>query len=421
MNQESTWGKVRVVVISGTLETSLHPVPPVADGAPEWNVFRLVEAAAADRNSQLEIHVISPCEAGQREALRKYPVYAHEKYHHIIFTHFQLNIYRRVLRHILPLRLLVRRLARLPDLLSWLYLWRVMPLLEKLSPDIVFINARPQYIRYVRKSIPARRLYLMMRGPLGESSRALSLLDGIIVNSGGMKSYAGQFIDCRQVPVWEIPNTLGDDFRSGAFSDDRFTQVPKKIIFAGRIVPEKGVIELLEAFELIRRAQSDVELYICGAHANQATSGSLTPYEHRVGDWVRRRGLGAIHLEGYVPNSQLGEYYSQAALAVFPSRNDIYTESFGMVALEAMRCGTPVVASRQPGFEELILPGETGLLVDNPRDIESLASAILQILRDSNLAQRMGKAGYQRSLNYNPDQALIVLQDVITKSMTRLV
>jgi len=71
--------KIRVVVIGGTLETSLHPVPPVADGAPEWNVFRLVEAAATSPENHLDIHVVSPCETTQLKSLQNYPVLARGK------------------------------------------------------------------------------------------------------------------------------------------------------------------------------------------------------------------------------------------------------------------------------------------------------------------------------------------------------
>jgi glycosyltransferase involved in cell wall biosynthesis len=78
-----------------------------------------------------------------------------------------------------------------------------------------------------------------------------------------------------------------------------------------------------------------------------------------------------------------------------------------------MRCGTPVVVSRQPGFEELVLPGETGLLVDNPHVTDSLAQAILQILQNPDLARRMGQAGYQRSLDYTPEKGLQSLETVL--------
>ena len=84
-----------------------------------------------------------------------------------------------------------------------------------------------------------------------------------------------------------------------------------------------------------------------------------------------------------------------------------------MVALEAMRCGTPVVASRRPGFEEVVVHGETGLLVDDPTDIPALAEAILQVLRDPELARRMGEAGYRRSLEYTPEKAVERLIEII--------
>jgi len=402
--------KLCIAIIGGAMETSLHPIPPVADGAPEWNVFRLVEAVP-----DLNIRVISPCADTQMAAIKAFPVQGN--YSQVVFSTRRLRFYRAFLRHIFPLRLAVRRLSGLPDLFSWWYLRKVKIWLKETQPDLVFINARPQYIRYLRKLVPAGNLFLMMRGPLGESRRFLPLLDGIVVNSEGMRVYVGQFLNANNIPIWIIPNTLGDDFPIYPSSSDRFTCSPRMIIFSGRIIPEKGVLELLEAFDLVRKIFPGVELTICGARSNQSTTGKLSKYEQQVVNWVDARGFGAVHLVGYIPTIRIGEYYGRATLAVFPSRNDIYTESFGMVALEAMRCGTPVVASSQPGFEELVLPGKTGYLVKDPRNAAELAETILNILQNPALAQSLGQAGYLQSLKYNPTNALLALKNNTQKWM----
>ncbi|MGC8839694.1 MAG: hypothetical protein ACP5UM_14930, partial [Anaerolineae bacterium] len=118
MTQVRSHGGPRIAILVGTNETRLHPVPPVADSAPAWNIYRLAEAAG-----DLDLHVISPCEERQVAALHAFP--ARGRYHHVVFGQAQLWLYRAVLRHLLPLRLAVRRLAGLPDLLSWWYLRQV--------------------------------------------------------------------------------------------------------------------------------------------------------------------------------------------------------------------------------------------------------------------------------------------------------
>jgi glycosyltransferase involved in cell wall biosynthesis len=397
-------------VISGALETSLHPVPPVMDGAPEWNVFRLAEVA-----SELEIHVVSPCEAGQLPALRSFP--AKGQYHHVVFSQPQLWLYRRLLRHVFPLRLAVRRLAKLPDLMSWWYLRRAVLLQDRLQPDVVIINGRPQYIRYLRKQVPKGCLLMFMRATMGESRRFLHLLDGIIVNSEGMAAYARQFVDPASTPIWSMPNTLGNEFAGPTLPPDRFTRPDKQVVFAGRIIPEKGVLELLEAFRLVHERAPGTTLVLCGASANFKRNGSLTPYERAVKQRAATLPQGAVRWVGYVPNAEMPKYYGGAALAVFPS---ICLESFGMVALEAMRCGTPVVASRRPGFEELIRHEDTGLLVDDPSDASCLAQTMLRILKDADLAERMGKVAHRRSLDFSPIAAARRLEAIVGSALEAL-
>lgn len=404
-------GKIRILIITGMLETHLQPVPPVADGAAQWNVFRLAEVAAQDDRTNLEIHVLSPCESTQLDTLGKYPVQAFGKYHHVVFHSFELAIYRRFLRHLFPLRILVRRTARLPDLLSWFYLQRAKEWLTKLQPDVVIINDRPQYIRFLRSFMRHGRLWLMLRYPLGESARFLGQLDGILINSAGMKKYVQQFLVPGGPLVMQIPNTLDDEYAIPELDMARFHRVEKVVLFAGRLIPEKGVRELLLAFRKVYSQLPGCRLWIFG------TLASLTPYQDEILRLAGQFPPGVVDLKGYIPNQQMPKYYRQASVAVFPSLPGIYLESFGMVALEAMRCGTPVIASRQPGFEEQVISGETGFLVDDPRNVDALSEAIAKIVQDPALAHQMGRAGYQRSLDYRPTSGLQALEEALCSQL----
>lgn len=362
----------------------------------------------------MDLRVISPCLRSQLPTLRSFP--ARRAYDHVVFSDTFFRLYRGVFRRILPLRLAVRRLAGLPDLLSWLYLRRVVAWMRAVQPDLVCINDRPQYIRYLRRHVPAGRLLFFMRGEMGESRRFLHLVDGIIVNSRGIGDYARELLGGHPVPIWWMPNSLGDEFPVPPPPPDRFERPEKRILYAGRIIPVKGVLELVEAFAWVHREMPGSRLLIYGASDNFDAKGRLGAYERRVRQQAASLPPGSVQFMGYVPNREMGAHYVQADVAVFPS---ICKESFGMVALEAMRCGTPVVGSRRPGFEELVVHGETGFLVEDPTDVPALAEAILKVLRDPDLARRMGEAGYRRSLEYVPERAVRSLKAIVREALHR--
>lgn len=119
------------------------------------------------------------------------------------------------------------------------------------------------------------------------------------------------------------------------------------------------------------------------------------------GDWraryakqSRQLRLGKrVSFAGYVPTAELPEFYRLAHMFVLPSLNE--AEAFGLVALEAMASGLPVIASRLPGVRELVKQGETGLLV-TPGDELALAAAIELLLSSAEQRQKFGQQGLRR-------------------------
>lgn len=148
-----------------------------------------------------------------------------------------------------------------------------------------------------------------------------------------------------------------------------------------RLSREKNVALLLRAFALVLREIPEASLRIYGEGPERAALAEL----------AERLGIGArTAFLGHAPDaaSRCGEF---AVVAVPSSR-----ESFGLAALEAMACGVPVVATKVGGLPELILDGETGKLVP-PEDERALADALLEILLDPALAERLGQAGRARA------------------------
>jgi glycosyltransferase involved in cell wall biosynthesis len=102
---------------------------------------------------------------------------------------------------------------------------------------------------------------------------------------------------------------------------------------------------------------------------------------------------------GTIPRRELVDRYRRASVFCLPSRQ----EGFGIVFLEAMACGKPIVAARAAAVPETVMDGETGLLVD-PEDPTALARAIAALLSDPDLRRGMGEAGRRRVEQYRADR-----------------
>ncbi|MEM9768237.1 MAG: glycosyltransferase, partial [Cyanobacteria bacterium P01_D01_bin.71] len=152
------------------------------------------------------------------------------------------------------------------------------------------------------------------------------------------------------------------------------------VVFAGRLVWEKGIDVLIKAFVQVNRHCPAARLIIAGDG----------PERDRLQAQVHQRGLSdVVTLPGHLPRAEMEQRFNQAWVQVVPSR---WAEPFGMVAAEAMMRGTAVIASAAGGLMEVVQNGQTGLLVP-PEAVDALAQALLTLLSDRPLAERMGQAG----------------------------
>jgi glycogen synthase len=171
------------------------------------------------------------------------------------------------------------------------------------------------------------------------------------------------------------------------------------ILFVGRITRQKGIMHLVRA---IRQLDPGFQVVLC---AGSPDTPEIAEEMKRAVDAAKAAREGIVWIEKMVPKQDLIAIYSQAALFVCPS---IY-EPFGIINLEAMACGVPVVASAVGGIPEVVVPGETGALVPvaqmdeapfEPIDAEKfasdLAAAINDLMRDGALRAKMGAAARRR-------------------------
>jgi glycosyltransferase involved in cell wall biosynthesis len=156
------------------------------------------------------------------------------------------------------------------------------------------------------------------------------------------------------------------------------------LLFVGTLEPRKNVVRLVEAYA--RLPQPRCPLLLVG--------GKGWFYE-RVFRRVEELGLTEeVHFAGYVPAEELPWWYNAATALVYPS---LY-EGFGLPALEAMACGTPVVTSTTSSLPEVV--GQAGLLVE-PTDVEALTAALQRVLQDAALRVQMRTAGLAQAAHFS--------------------
>ena len=164
------------------------------------------------------------------------------------------------------------------------------------------------------------------------------------------------------------------------------TLTEKRVIAVGRYVYQKGFDLLLQAWSEIEKQYPDWQLAIYG-------DGNRTPYEMLV----RQLGIEAsrCHLNG--PTTDIQQEYANSSLFVFSSR----FEGFGMVLIEAMACGLPVVSFACPcGPKDIILDGENGLLIENG-NVDALADGLSRLMSDDQLRNSMSQVGLDSVQRFN--------------------
>jgi glycosyltransferase involved in cell wall biosynthesis len=171
------------------------------------------------------------------------------------------------------------------------------------------------------------------------------------------------------------------------------------VLYVGNLLPHKNLPRLIEAMVRVG-GRVPVRLVVAGS-GRPANVAVLTSLAARLG--------ARVELRLYVPPEELPALYRGARVVALPS----LAEGFGLTALEAMACGTPVVAANASSIPEVV--GDAGLLVD-PRDTDAIADAILRLLTDESLRRRLIAQGLTRAACFSWErtarQVLAVLDQV---------
>lgn len=303
-----------------------------------------------------------------------------------------------------------------PIYASWLYYLEFsLPVALRIRrdrPDVVHIHNFTGFVPIVRALNPTTKIVLHMNcewlSQLDERrmEKRIGKVDAVL----GSSEHITGLVQRRFPRLADRCHTVYNGVDLDAFAeraggttgDDR----ERVVVFVGRVSPEKGVHDLIEAMRHVIRRHHDVRLDVVGwigalprSYIVDVSDDPLVKelgrfYERDygeqltelVGDDLRDR----VRFVGPMSHDDVVRHVGSADLLVNPS----YSESFGMSLVEAMACATPVVATRVGGMQEIVTD-QTGVLVDR-NDARALAAAIVGLLDDDERRRSMGTAGRRR-------------------------
>jgi spore coat protein SA len=319
----------------------------------------------------------------------------------------------RAMKAAAPLRRL--RPARRPFFAGYLfhpaYLAAVARDVARRKPNLVHVHNFSQFVPLIRRaSAGSRRVLHMHCEWLSQLARPmirrrLRSTDLVV----GCSEHVARRVRARFPELARRVATLPN-----GVDVDRFEPVAEppgsRLLFSGRVAPDKGIHVLCDAFRAVRGRFPDAELELVGPEAPVAREMQValsddplvrrlegfyeSSYVAVLTEQLRATGdAGAVRFAGSVPFDEMPGRYAAATMVVNPSLE----EAFGMALVEGMAAGLPVVATAVGGIPEIVVDGVTGLLVP-PDDSAALAAAIGRLLEDPRLASRLGAAGRTRAV-----------------------
>lgn len=281
-----------------------------------------------------------------------------------------------------------------PSPRSWA---RVRAELDVFAPDVVHVHepfapstgmaaalaARAPVVATFHAYLDRSRIQRAARPLLRPVARRITV--GIAVSEAAA-SFARRATD---LPLEVIPNGVEiARFRRGA---GRRGAAPPTIAWVNRLDPQKGFAVFLDAIAPLLARRPDLRVVVAG-------DGPLRDATDRLAPALR----GRIDVRGRVANAEVANVLHGADVFASPATGQ---ESFGIVLVEAMAAGVPVVATDIPGYREVVRDGIDGLLVP-PGDAAVLAAALGRVLDDPALAARLAAAGLDRAAAYGWDAVL---------------
>ena len=222
--------------------------------------------------------------------------------------------------------------------------------------------------------------------------------DALIALTAGMASHLRRIVPEQRIEI--LPNPV--DLVSLRIEPTPLRN-PRLVLFLGWLIPEKGIYELLEAVALGLRELPDLRLAL-GGFRNEVA----------VHKRVRRLGIEAhVEFRGWLNRVEVASALHECSVLALPS----HTEGFGLVLVEAMACGTPIVTCPVGGIPEVVQSPRNAVFVP-PRNATALCEALVTVLTDRKLREAMSAAGPRDAERFDTPDVLERLHAIYRRVLT---
>lgn len=259
--------------------------------------------------------------------------------------------------------------------------------------DVIILENRPGYSIKLNKQTDAKIIYHLhndnLNSSISKSFFVYNNADRIITVSNYIRSRVVT-INPQDSKTATVLNGIDRTLFTPCSDNNRKQHDNFIIVFSGRLIPEKGILQLIQAMQLLKD-YLDIKLVIIGS-GSLGSNEKLTPFQQQLQE--EAKDLANIHFTGYIAYHEMACYLHQADLAVLPST---WEEPFGLTMAEAQAAGLPIITTKQGGIPEVVSEQNAILLDTDKHFVENLAAAILDLYEHPEKRKQMSAASLERS------------------------
>lgn len=283
-------------------------------------------------------------------------------------------------------------LVEMPDYNDYVRFCKSTIHFPKLSiPTIVKLHGSSTYISAQNRQPVSENIFQMEKSIIEQAEAVSAVSKYVAVQSAKCFGYEGSI------------EVLYNGIELNGIAPDLSAKDPNLVVFAGTLTENKGIYQLMKAWEIVHAEMPDARLAVVG-------KGPVAKVQSRLSG----AALSSVTFHGHQKRTELFKIFEQAAIGVFPS----FAESFGLVPIEAMERGMAVIYTKRTAGPEVIEDGVDGLLVE-PSDEKEIADKIILLLKNHDLRCRLAAVGrsvvQQRfSIGSTTEKNILFYRNIIT-------